>query len=464
MRHLQHLVGSQRSDWPYQTGNVVFDDTSSQTGVPALHWGKTAKIHKFNRIWVGEATVTSRDGAADNLPEPSRKDWLHVLLPWTLTNSQVASVSAVGLIAVLGAARTSDYFIYSGVSNGGLAIPIAGFGVNDDTHNNEAWGAYFQANRDFNGSGRTYGVEIDPVNFASVVDADPYNWIPGAITYGLVISSGGGYPQASDARVPTNVTGAIAIGNNGARYRYGIQFHQTALDISVGNGGAGVAMQLAAGQSFRWLSAAATLQSELWSDTGGISIKGPTTSQLKLSGSDATLYSQVVFAGTGRSFQMGVGNASEGAINVANKWFLFDATASAVRASMDSSGILTLFAGMASISATVGIGYGTGAGGTVTQATSKATGVTLNKVTGQITMNAAALAGDTTVSFVLTNSAIAAGDLVLINHVSGGTAGSYTANARSAGGSATIDVRNITTGSLSEAIVLGFAVIKAVTA
>lgn len=114
-------------------------------------------------------------------------------------------------------------------------------------------------------------------------------------------------------------------------------------------------------------------------------------------------------------------------------------------------------------STTGGIGYATGAGGTVPQSTNKATTVILNKTTGRITMDAAVLNSDTTVTFTLTNSTIAATDLVLINHVSGGTAGAYLLNAQAAGGSATINVRNITAGNLGEAIVLGFAVIKAVT-
>jgi hypothetical protein len=109
-------------------------------------------------------------------------------------------------------------------------------------------------------------------------------------------------------------------------------------------------------------------------------------------------------------------------------------------------------------------GYITGEGGTVTQATSKSTGVTLNKRCGQITLNGAALAADTTVSFTLTNNTIAATDLLVLNHVSAGTAGSYALNAQAAAGSASINVRNITAGSLSEAIVIGFAVIKAATA
>ena len=109
-------------------------------------------------------------------------------------------------------------------------------------------------------------------------------------------------------------------------------------------------------------------------------------------------------------------------------------------------------------------GYITGEGGTVTQATSKATGVTLSKKCGQITMHDASLAAATTVSFTLTNSTIAATDLLVLNHVSGGTAGSYLLNAQAAAGSASINVRNVTAGALGEAIVIGFAVIKAVTA
>lgn len=110
-----------------------------------------------------------------------------------------------------------------------------------------------------------------------------------------------------------------------------------------------------------------------------------------------------------------------------------------------------------------GIGYATGAGGTVTQATNKSTGVTLNKITGQITMNNAALAAATIVSFTLTNTTIASGDVLVLNHISGGTAGAYTLNAQSGSGTASINVRNATAGSLSEAIVIAFAVIKAVT-
>jgi hypothetical protein len=111
---------------------------------------------------------------------------------------------------------------------------------------------------------------------------------------------------------------------------------------------------------------------------------------------------------------------------------------------------------------TTGLGFYVGAGGTVTQATDKTTTVVLSKMTGKITMNAAALNAGIVVSFTLTNTLIASTDLLLIEHVSGGTPGSYTVTAGAGSGSATIYVRNNTAGNLSEAIVLRFAVLKSV--
>jgi hypothetical protein len=112
---------------------------------------------------------------------------------------------------------------------------------------------------------------------------------------------------------------------------------------------------------------------------------------------------------------------------------------------------------------TLPFGYGAGAGGTVTQATSKSTGVTLNTRCGTVTLNAAELAADTAVSFTLTNSQVEATDMVMVSHSSAGTFGAYVCDARAAAGSASVVVRNVTAGALSEAIVLRFIVIKAST-
>jgi hypothetical protein len=105
------------------------------------------------------------------------------------------------------------------------------------------------------------------------------------------------------------------------------------------------------------------------------------------------------------------------------------------------------------------IGYAAGAQGTVTQATSKSTGVTLNTSAGQITMNAASLAATTNVTFTLTNSLLSAKDVLLLN-VTNGTSASYNAFVSSMGaGSATITLRNISASPLAEAVVINYAII-----
>jgi len=115
-------------------------------------------------------------------------------------------------------------------------------------------------------------------------------------------------------------------------------------------------------------------------------------------------------------------------------------------------------------------GYITGQGGTVTQATSKSTAVggvgapftgQTNPICGRITTHNQTMTAGQLLSFTLTSTAIAANDLIFLTHISGGSIGSYTLNAAAAAGSATINIRNITAGSLSDAIVIGFAVIKA---
>ena len=126
---------------------------------------------------------------------------------------------------------------------------------------------------------------------------------------------------------------------------------------------------------------------------------------------------------------------------------------------------LTISGNLLLIGAASGLGYGTGSGGTITQDTSKATGVTLNKLAGAVTSHNAALASNNTVSFTVTNNLVASSDVVVVNRLSGGTAGAYVIWCSTVStGSFAISMRNLTNGSLSEAVVMGYAVIKAVQA
>ena len=110
--------------------------------------------------------------------------------------------------------------------------------------------------------------------------------------------------------------------------------------------------------------------------------------------------------------------------------------------------------------ATAEIGYAAAAQGTVTQATSKSTGVTLSKSMGRITMNNASLAAGTTVTFTLPNTLISANDVEIVSVSGGGTAGAYWPFVSSqATGSAVIGLYNNTGGALAEAVIINFAII-----
>lgn len=119
------------------------------------------------------------------------------------------------------------------------------------------------------------------------------------------------------------------------------------------------------------------------------------------------------------------------------------------------------------VSATGSLGYATGlgAGGSVTQTGSKSAAVTLNKLTGRITTDAAQLNRDTTVSFVVNNSLVAATDVVVACIHSGATIGVYELDVDAvATGSFTLSLRNhMASTDYSEAVVINFVVIKGTT-
>ncbi len=110
---------------------------------------------------------------------------------------------------------------------------------------------------------------------------------------------------------------------------------------------------------------------------------------------------------------------------------------------------------------TAGSLIGPTTGGTVTQTVSKATGVTLNTESGQITTHDAVLAPGVEVTFAVTNSKISSTDVVVACHGSGGTAGSYLVNTSEIGsGSFKITISNVSAGNLGEALVINFVALK----
>ncbi|TIN83093.1 hypothetical protein [Mesorhizobium sp.] len=125
-----------------------------------------------------------------------------------------------------------------------------------------------------------------------------------------------------------------------------------------------------------------------------------------------------------------------------------------------SSGII--FGGAVLSSGGGGVGYTTGAGGAVTQATSRTTGVTLNKTSGAITMFTAA-GSATPASFTVTNSTVAATDTIILNIKSGASNTYFYFVTAVAAGSFVITFWT-TGGTTSDTPVINFNVIKGIAA
>lgn len=116
------------------------------------------------------------------------------------------------------------------------------------------------------------------------------------------------------------------------------------------------------------------------------------------------------------------------------------------------------------IKATTQLGYGAGAGGTVTQLTSRTTGVTLNKPSGAITLFPGSMASNGAAEFTLTNSFIEATDILILNFKSGVTATDYFLQVTAvATGSCKIVMKHTGSGaSPADTPVISFAIIKGV--
>jgi len=226
-----------------------------------------------------------------------------------------------------------------------------------------------------------------------------------ATTDVLPIVQGGTTKQVTNALLFTNATMVSpALGTPTS----GVLSNCTGLPIATGvsNLGTGVATFLATPSS-------ANLRTALTDETGTGSAVFATT---------PTLVTPVLGAATGTSL--------------------------AVTAAVTSSG-------------TAGVGYATGAGGAVTQITSRTTGVTLDKTTGAITLFSAA-GSATAATFTVTNSTVAATDVIILNQKSGTDLYDLMVTAVAAG-SFNLTFRT-TGGTTTETPVFNFAVIKGVAA
>ena len=117
---------------------------------------------------------------------------------------------------------------------------------------------------------------------------------------------------------------------------------------------------------------------------------------------------------------------------------------------------------------TDGLGYKLPTLSSVTQSTNRSTAVTINALAGKITTDNTSLAGLATAKFTVTNSKVAVGDVVVASIRSGSdSGGTHVSVTIVAAGSFQIAVinNNAAAGTAETgAIIINFAVIKAVSA
>ena len=175
-------------------------------------------------------------------------------------------------------------------------------------------------------------------------------------------------------------------------------------------------------------------------------------------------------SGTRRGWKFDKHNGRLAAVYDDTEVFDFDANDMAIAPALTTAGITNTGAISAtttilSSGATSGIGYGTGAGGAVTQITSASTGVTLNTVCGQITTVALTTAAAAEERFTVTNSAVDANDVVALSTTYNGAGTPMLSVQKMAAGAFDITITNVHAANAFDAVmVINFVVIKAVVA
>ncbi len=224
--------------------NVPYSGGLFTNGSPA------ATITRLDRLIVSTATINSGDNPV------TTKDWLEGLIPHTTSNAQLASISPLSAIGVLGGSRTSD------VATGQGSIAVAGFQNNNSSAGGQnGWALYGEAWHNNTAAVFTTAMELDIVNKQSLVQIDPYNVNPGHQCTAMWIGSGG---SRAGAQIASAAAVFIA---NGATFDKGIIFQSGSLTASNG-----LALALPAGYQIGWYSSAGVLGPTIQGNAGGMAL------------------------------------------------------------------------------------------------------------------------------------------------------------------------------------------------
>jgi hypothetical protein len=208
-------------------------------------------INRMNdRLFVGANTIVN-DG--NSSATNSTKDWLETMRPATTSVSQIAALSQIGAIGVLGGIRTSDIPTAEGDGEALVGFCVSNATTTGAKIGKDCWGGYFEARRmpGVHPHNEAIGVEIDTVELNNVdVPLHPYTGAGFGLSIGMYLSSGGGVQTFGET--PYDASAALGIENNGAKWRSGIVFGANALTGNNGTVGTAEAIALPKGDEIHW--------------------------------------------------------------------------------------------------------------------------------------------------------------------------------------------------------------------
>lgn len=288
-------------------------------------------------------------------------------------------------------------------------------------------------------------------------------------------------PTATEKTVysGTGVATALKVGTTSASIGY-VQMTGNVVQATTGNLTLGSNIAFSSPSNARTALGLGTMATQ---DSGAVSITGGTISGVTFTGSFSglTLVESTTLATSAAAAGVNLNGNTLGAdgtdtdidINITPKG---TGEVNITKVDIDSGAIDNTTIGATTpasvkgttIQATASIGYPAGTGGTVTQGTSRTTGVTLNKITGEIVLFATTIAGHDADEFTLTNSTIEANDVFVLSIKSGVAAATrkyYQVHVVSvSAGSCVISVGNIDNAAIptvgTDAPVIQFVVLK----
>jgi len=261
--------------------NTALQDLSSVIAAPSTFffpdfYGNPANgtIHRANRLFLGEASSIGAyavSGVNPVLPV----SWMDQYLPSGAKNAvHYATLSVgdpIGINAITGYSRTSDFNAWSGSASGGSQA-VNAFAINDDVTPATtpiAVPFFGLALRLASVNGITLN-QFDTGNAGNTVDTDPYVGINSGSTWGLGLTAGFAVGSTNP------ITGYLYLGDHTAalnpekQAEFGIIALSTAFDPTKGNGGNGIFAKLARGQSVQWINSLSTVDAEIYAVGDGL--------------------------------------------------------------------------------------------------------------------------------------------------------------------------------------------------